>query len=170
MELWMERVAAILDDAPARALPLSRLLSEIREQGEVVTGREAWILQRIRERPDRFRVIPDRLGPWNLWPEPSMMPVNGRTLPGPTADPWIVTSSTARSGFGAEGRFVGTVQETLQAWGWSVDVGSQVAIARWIRAHKEGEKAVAETQGIRPLEGDRISPTKPALRPERQTS
>jgi len=144
----MERATTILDDAPALALPLSRLLSGICEKGEVVTGREGSILQQIREQPDRFRVIPDRLGPWNRWPERRVDFRDQSTQVRDASDPWIVTASAPKPRFGTEGRFVRTVQETIQAWGWSVDVGSQVAIARWICAHQEGEQAVARTDSI----------------------
>ena len=145
----MEKIATILDESPALALPLSRLLSGIREQVDVLVEREAWVLQRIRERPDRFKVIPDRLGPWTLWPEPAKKPGDGLEHTRPTPDPWIVVSSTPQPAVGPGGRFVRTIQETLQAWGWSVDAGSQVAIARWIRALGEGEAAVLRTTGAR---------------------
>jgi hypothetical protein len=147
MEPWMERVASILDHSPARALPLSRLLTRIFEQGEVVAGREAWFLQRIKERPERFRVIPDRLGAWVLWPGLSSKPGLGPEQVRRVADPWIVTSSTAPAEFGVAGRFIRTVQDTVQAWGWGIDVGSQVSIARWIRAQHEGEEAVKRASG-----------------------
>jgi hypothetical protein len=141
----METLSAILDEAPVGALPLSRVLRKLRKAGEAVPGSEGWILQRIKERPSRFRIIPDRLGPWNLWPEP-LPAADGLTrINGPGGDPWVVALSGPRRAEGWEDRFVQKLKESLQAWARCVDVGSQVAIARWIGANREGEIAVGRT-------------------------
>ena len=69
MEGWTEKVERILDRAPTRALPFSRVLESLRSQGATVVGREGWVLQRMVEDAETFKVIPDRLGPWVAWPD-----------------------------------------------------------------------------------------------------
>jgi hypothetical protein len=160
MEDWTERIEKILDQAPTRAMSFSRLISALREEGVAVAGREDWILKRVVEQPETFRVIPDRLGPWVLRPVDRGA---GSSAPHPRTsgwgpggwdpggcdpggwgprgcDPWIMTCSAASSPFGIEGKVVGRIQESLQAWGREIDDGSQVSVARWIGANKEAER------------------------------
>ena len=141
MEHWMERIEEILERAPTRAMSFTRLIVAMKDGGLAVEGREDWILKRVSELPETFRVIPDRLGPWVLWPEgrrPGVMACHLRTS---VCDPWIMTCSPGSPAFAIEGKFVGRVQETLQAWGREIDDGSQVAVARWIMANMEAERA-----------------------------
>jgi hypothetical protein len=141
MEGWTERIENILDRAPTRAMSFSRLISALREEGVPVAGRKEWILKRVAEQPEIFKVIPDRLGPWVLWPSEKGA---GFSEPPPRTsgcDPWIMTCSATSSSFGIGRRVVGRIQESLQAWGRELDDGSQVAVARWIGANKEAERA-----------------------------
>jgi len=140
MEGWTERIEKILDRAPTRAMSFSRLISALREEGVAVAGREDWILKRVVEQPETFKVIPDRLGPWALRPGEKRA---GFSAPHPRTsgcDPWIMTCSAASSSFGIERKVVGRIQESLQAWGREIDDGSQVSVARWIGANKEAER------------------------------
>ena len=144
MERWTERIEHILNRAPTRALSLSRILTALHESGITVGDRREWILKRLTEQPDRFKVIPDRLGPWACW-QAEKEPGPRETRPRASAcDPWIMTCSATFPAFGIQRRIVGWVQESLQAWGLEVDDGSQVAVARWIRANEEAERVVAE--------------------------
>ena len=156
MEGWTKRIEKILDRAPTRAMSFSRLIRALREEGVAVAGREDWILKRVVEQPETFKVIPDRLGPWVLWQGERRA---GFSAPHPRTsgcdpcgcdpggwgprgcDPWIMTCSAASSPFGIEGKVVGRIQESLQAWGREIDDGSQVSVARWIGANKEAERA-----------------------------
>jgi len=141
MEEWTERIKNILDRAPTRATSFSRLLGALREEGMAVAGREDWILKRMTEQPETFKVIPDRLGPWVPWPERKGA---GSSASHPTAsgcDPWIMTCLAASPAFGIGEQVVSRIQEGLQAWGREIDDGSQVAVARWIGANKEAERA-----------------------------
>ncbi|MFH1762940.1 MAG: hypothetical protein ABIF09_01995 [Gemmatimonadota bacterium] len=141
MEGWTERIENILDRAPTRAMPLSRLVGALKEEGLPVAGREDWILKRVVEQPESFKVIPDRLGPWVLWPEERGTGISA-PLPGTfRCDPWIMTCSAASPPLGIERKVVARIQESLQAWGREMDDGSQVAVARWIGANKEAEEA-----------------------------
>jgi hypothetical protein len=144
MESWTERIEHILNRAPTRALSFSRILAALHEAGMNVGNRREWVLRSLMEQPDRFKVIPDRLGPWVFWPgekEPGLRGPRPRASGG---DPWIMTCSTTAPSFGIQRRIVGWVQESLQAWGREVDDGSQVAVARWIRANEEAERVVGE--------------------------
>ena len=144
MERWTQRVKDILDGAPTRALPLSRLIRALKDDGVAEACREDWVLARLTERPERFRVIPDRLGPWVHWPsggEGGRVPSHPRKS-GP--DPWIMTCSPGPPPFGPGSQVVGRIQEGLQAWGRSVDDGSQTAVARWIGANHEATKTFEE--------------------------
>ena len=168
MEGWTERIQEILDRAPTRAMSFSRLVGTLREEGMAVNGREEWILKRVGEHPEAFKVIPDRLGPWVLWPGGKMVGSFPRPLKTPRCDPWILTRSPASPSLGLERRIAGQIQESLQAWGQEIDDGSQVAVARWIGANKEAEKALgvvlsAERGGVR----KRRSTNHPPGRPQR---
>lgn len=107
-----------------------------------VTGREEWILKRVGEHPETFKVIPDRLGPWVLWPGEKTDESSSRPLKKPGCDPWILTRKSASPSLGIERKIASQIQESLQAWGQEIDDGSQVAVARWIGANKEAEKAL----------------------------
>ena len=141
MDEWTERINKILDRAPTRATSFSRLLRALREEGVAVAGREDWILKRMIEQPETFKVIPDRLGPWVLWPGENGAGFSASHSTTSGCDPWIMTCSAASPAFGIEGQVVGRIQESLQAWGQGIDDGSQVAVARWIGANKEAERA-----------------------------
>ena len=161
MERWMERIKQILEEAPTRATPFSSLLEALARAGVAVGGREEWILRWLAEHPESFKVIPDRLGPWVRWPGmgggmPPPFPSRGR------ADPWIMTCSLGSSSCGEEPDVVGRIRESLQAWGQAIDEGSQAAVARWIGANKEAEKAFgmvvtpAHQSGRRPRSTSRL--------------
>ncbi len=154
MEGWMERIQTILDRAPTRAMSFSQLVGTLKEEGMLVTGREEWILKRVEEHPEAFKVIPDRLGPWVLWPGEKMVGSLPRSLKTRGCNPWILTRSTTPPSLGIERKIACQIQESLQAWGQEIDDGSQVAVARWIGANKEAEKALglvlsAEGGGVR---------------------
>lgn len=142
MEGWSHRVDAVLNRAPARAMPLSRLVRSLLAEGLAGTGGREWVLQRILEESEVFRVIPDRVGVWVHWPIPER--------PGPWSrpgsihelDPWILSCTSLQTRMGPEEKAVGRIQETIQAWGRDLDVGSQVAVARWIGATAAAERAV----------------------------
>ncbi len=142
MESWTERIENILDRAPTRAMSFSRLVGTLREEGLPVAGSEDWILQRVVEQPQAFKVIPDRLAPRVLWPRE---PGAGISAPGSETyrcDPWILSCTAASPSSGIEREVVARIQESLQAWGREIDDGSQVAVARWIGANKEAEAAL----------------------------
>ena len=144
MDSWTEQVKRILDRAPTRALPLSRLLQLLREEGVAVSGREEWILRRITEQPEAFKVIPDRLGPWVVWAgegDPGSPWYPSRRF---GRDPWVMTCSPVTSSLGIEGKVVGRIQESLQAWGRELDDGSPVAVARWIGANQKAARTFGE--------------------------
>ena len=123
MEGWTERITGILGGAPTGARPYAHLLQALRDKGPDPTGREALILQQMTEQPERFRVIPDRLGPW------SGSPVSTRLLnrrfegPFPIGDPWILSRSPNLPIHGYEERVMGQIRESLKAWGQEVDTG-----------------------------------------------
>ncbi|MCJ7628096.1 MAG: hypothetical protein MUO50_06870 [Longimicrobiales bacterium] len=142
MESWTERIENILDRAPTRAMSFSRLVGTLREEGLPVAGREDWILQRVVEQPKTFKVIPDRLGPWVLWPRKRGAEISAPCSETPRCDPWIMTCSAASPSLGIEREVVARIQESLQAWGREIDDGSQVAVARWIGANTEAEEAL----------------------------
>ena len=123
MDSWTEQVKRILDRAPTRALPLSRLLQLLKEEGVAVSGREEWILRRITEQPEAFKVIPDRLGPWVVRAgdgEPVSPWFPSRRF---GRDPWVMACSPVTPTLGLDGQVVGRIQESLQAWGredWTI--------------------------------------------------
>jgi hypothetical protein len=143
MEVWTERIEEILDRAPTRAMPFSCLLKALIDQGADPHGREELILKRITEKPGTFRVIPGRLGPWAYQPHREGCTAPVPTPPARVCDPWILSRSVPNQNLGSEGRAWGRVQESLQAWGQELDTGSQAAVARWIGANWEAERALA---------------------------
>jgi hypothetical protein len=148
VESWTGRIEKLLEGAPTRAAPFSRILQALAEDGVAVSGREDWILQRLAERGHQFKIIPDRLGPWLRWPSPArhQTPQRWRC----ESDPWIVAFHLpARTEDGQKGRFVGRIRECLLAWGRDVDEGSQVAVARWIGANGEAERALSHLLTLR---------------------
>lgn len=142
MEDWMERVRTILDETPTRAMPYSRVLLALRESGMPVSGREGWILGRVADQSEYFRVISGRLGPWTLLSD--LRGPEASPLPSPvySTQPWILAWASNTPPAGEEGKALGRVRESIQAWGRALDEGSQTAVARWIGAVKEAERAM----------------------------
>jgi hypothetical protein len=150
MDDWVERVRSILDGNPTRALPFSRIIHSLNDQGATLAGRKGWVFKRMMEHPGTFKIIPDRLGPWTLLPSPGSVE-SSRTEPGKSAsDPWILASATPPSDLGTREQLAGRIQESLQAWGWSVDDGSPAAVARWIAANGEAEQVIRDLFISRP--------------------
>ena len=90
MEGWTERITGILGRTPTGAWPYSHLLQALRDKGSDPTGMEELILRQMTEQPERFRVIPDRLGPWVARiPRGGSLNPASRKLPR-TGDPWIL--------------------------------------------------------------------------------
>jgi hypothetical protein len=150
LESWEKRIEGILDRSPTRAMSLSRLLEAVRAQSFGPVGSRDQILSRMKEESGRFKVVPDRLGPWAHLARP------GRTAgrsegEGPQGDPWILIKSPPQHAMGSEGRVVGQVQESLLAWGQGLDTDSQRAVARWIDANWEAQEVLSSlfTPGAR---------------------
>ncbi len=140
MEVWTDKVRKILDGIPTQALPLSRVMSALGEMKVSEVGGAGRFLQGILDQPETFKVIPDRLGPWMRGSDPrSGQPTSRGPLP-LLSDPWILTCSPSSASADSDGRAVGRVGESLQAWGREIDDGSQVAVARWIEANGEVER------------------------------
>ena len=142
MQDWTQVVQTILEKTPARAMVFSRLLRALAASGVAIAGREDWFLRRLTEQPEEFKVIPDRLGPWVSWPEKARSGFPAFFGKEWLSDPWIMTCSDPNSTGGDTGQVESRVRESLQAWGKNIDVGSQVAVARWIQAILEAERAL----------------------------
>ncbi len=141
MESWEKRIERILDRAPTRAMALSQLVEAMRVQSSGPPGSPELILRRMKEDRERFKVVPDRLGPWST---PRSRPeAPGRRRGEGERDPWILIRTPPSHGTGPEGRIVGQVQESLQAWGQGLDTGSQWAVARWIDANFEAQETLS---------------------------
>jgi len=145
MREWTEQAQTILEQAPARAMSFSRLLKALAASGVVVAGREDWYLKRMTEQSEKFKVIPDRLGPWVSCLEKARAGSPALLKGDWPCDPWIMTCSDPTPSGGIRGPLEGRIQESLQAWGRDIDVGSQVAVARWIQATREAEKALGRS-------------------------
>jgi len=136
------QVQTILEQAPARAMALSRLLQALAESGVAMSGRKDWFLKRLAEQSEDFKVIPDRLGPWVSWPEKARPGLPALLRKEWLPDPWVMACSDPGPTEGGRGPLEGRIQESLHAWGRDVDTGSQVAVARWIQATREAERAL----------------------------
>jgi hypothetical protein len=153
MDPWIAGARRILERSPTGAAPLSRLLAQLGEEGVEVEGREPWILKRLSEQPRLFRVLPKPgkpfrgCPPFPLWEPDPHRARGGLTEPTPhqfrggLGEPWVLASSTSAPRFGSGDKAVGRIQETLGAWGRSLDEESPRAVARWIQATLEAEGA-----------------------------
>ena len=139
MEILTEKVKTILNGSPTRTMPLSQVLRSLSASGICMEGRAGWLIQRLTEDSDHFRVLPDRLGPWIQWPERHGITNPSQDFPG---DPWVMAGPHSPDGSRAPSGVIARLQETLSAWGWKVDDGSQVGVARWLQANREAEHAL----------------------------
>lgn len=141
MEPLIEQVKTILNGSPTRSLPLSQLLRSLSASGIRLDGQVDWLIQRLKEHSDLFRIIPDRLGPWIHWPDKVAA---DPPIQGPPGDPWIMAGPCLLTLSGTSQGILDRLRETLMAWGWEVDDGSQVGIARWLQANREAGLALDE--------------------------
>lgn len=139
MELLIEQVKTILNGSPTRSMPLSHLLRALSASGVCLDGRADWLIQRLMQNTELFRIIPDRLGPWIHWPDRlgAAPPIQG-----PPGDPWIIAGPYPTNVSVTSQGILDRLRDTLTAWGWEVDDGSQVRIARWLQANREAELAL----------------------------
>jgi len=139
MDPWTDGARRILERAPTRSLAFSRLLAGLKEEGMEVEGREAWVLKRLSEHSELFRILPDHRGPFLGWPRDGASGCGSFDPLRRVGDPWVLACPAPPPGSGAKERAVRRIQEGLGAWGRCLDEGSPSAVARWIRATREAE-------------------------------
>lgn len=144
MDSWTNHAKKILDGSPTGAMPLTRLLAALAEAGVPTRGREEWILRRLADQSESFRVIPERLGPW-IAPRGDKGP-QGRTprKQGRESRPWVLACETLEPACGGRDRTLARIRESIQAWGRGLDVESQPSVTSWIGAVLEVERAFGE--------------------------
>ncbi len=143
MDPWTDGAQKILERSPMRATSFSQLLAVLEEEGLEVRGREAWILRRLSEHPELFRVLPDHGGPFRHWLMAGNQEWAQAESRGRIGNPWVLACPAPPPGFGAGERTVRRIQEGLRAWGCCLDEGSPRAVARWVRANREAEGSCA---------------------------
>ena len=123
MKTTSEHAQEILWRSSSPALPLASLVEALERETITTTGGTEAVLRELRTRPDLFRVLDPRVGPWRsrgamyvevrAWiPDLSVLGLRPRPRP----------SSPVRA----------RLAETLRSLGRSVDQGSATATARWL--------------------------------------
>jgi len=117
-----EVVREIMDRTTSTALPLPVLIVAL-ERGVVMPPRgPVGLLREIKSRPDLFRVLDPRVGPWR----------RPRTLPGSPLgwrpDRWVLNLHPRRK---PHSPVQARLSESLRCLGRTLDQGSATATARW---------------------------------------
>ena len=123
MKTTSEHAQEILWRSSSPALPLASLVEALERETVTTTGGTEAVLRELRTRPDLFRVLDPRVGPWRsrgamyaevrAWiPDLSVLGLRPRPRP----------SSPVRA----------RLAETLRSLGRRVDQGSATATARWL--------------------------------------
>ena len=123
MKTTSEHAQEILWRSPSPAMPLAILVEALERETLTTTGGTESVLRALRARPDLFRVLDPRIGPWRgpgamypevrAWtPDVSVLGLRPRHRP----------SSPVRA----------RLAETLRSLGRRVDQGSATATARWL--------------------------------------
>lgn len=146
METLVDAARRILFRHRAPALPLSELHRRIGEDRSGPLADADFLLRRLRSRPDLFRVLDPRRGPWRRLGRtgPDPVPEPYRRVLGEAAAPmerWIVPRAgdpEAGSGPGpAAGEGVPRLRASLLRLSRNVDGGSSTALCRWLRLVRE---------------------------------
>jgi hypothetical protein len=150
MDSWIQSVRHVLERAPTGALPLSAIAEELKREGTALNARDPWLLTKLTEDRESFRVIPVPRGPWadgvgekgdRSWPD----------------DAWIILKCPPERGYGRNEEARGRIQEGFQAWAREMDAASPASVARWIRANLEGARICRALGGCPSNGADRIS-------------
>jgi len=142
MENWMEGVRRILARTPTGALAFSEVYEALALEGIGSCPEPRRLLRALRERTDLFRVIPLARGPWASWQEAGNPAMDPLSAPGSREDPWVLLLRIPERGFGPSDGWIQRMREGLVAWGRSLDDASASATARWVRATREGARAL----------------------------
>lgn len=123
MKTTSDHAQEILWRSSSPALPLASLVEALERETVTTTGGTESVLRELRARPDLFRVLDPRVGPWRsrgamsaevrAW-TPDLSVLGLRPHPRP--------SSPVRA----------RLAETLRSLGRRVDQGSATATARWL--------------------------------------
>lgn len=143
MRTILESARAVLDRDPSPALPLSelhRLLA--RERSGPVPG-PATLLERMRARPDLFRVVEPWDGAWRL--------LVGRDVPyrrrlgasGLELEPWVAAVRAHAGETGGRADLEGRIRAGLHHLGGSLEPGSRVARVRWVAMVRQARRTRA---------------------------
>ncbi len=123
MKTMSEHVQEILWRSPSPALPLASLVAALERETVMTTGGPERVLSELRSRPELFRVLDPRVGPWYVRRSSNDV---ARSW---TPDLWVLgLSPRQRPCSPVRAR----LSETLRSLGRRVDQGSAMATARWL--------------------------------------
>jgi hypothetical protein len=124
METIVQATEAVLRSHPAPALRLSELRRLVRARTPAVGPGTTRLRSTLERRPDLFRVLDPRRGPWRSVPEEARPPAFG--------EPWVVVVSDPPHGRGIPRTELSHSLRTCVRWlGLGVDASSPRELARW---------------------------------------
>jgi len=133
MDRWVDCIRQVLERAPTGALPLTTIAVELRREGAFIDPQDPWLLSKLIEDRETFRVIAVPAGPW--------ADLFGKGSDESTSeDSWILLNHYPERSIGQRERVRARILEGFQAWAREMDGASPVSVARWIRANREGAR------------------------------
>ena len=141
MDRVCQEIRELLDQSPAGALPLSRLVEELNRGGVRPPNGQEGIVRAAEGERNLFRLLHPWRGPWSHTPHPGRGGRSDQPNTGLPEETWVLGRGKALSSWRGRGWAASRLQETLQAWGEALDVEAPASVARWIRAAREAEEA-----------------------------
>lgn len=144
MNPMLDRATQVLSRHPTASVPFSQVAHEV-ERDTPGPGPEPHFLLRVLEaHPSHVRVLYPWRGPWTTIDKgesPHFGEYRSRLRDeGVESGPWLVPgASPGGDSLPSEGGVLGCLRESLHTLALSVDEGSTVALARWLRIVREAD-------------------------------
>lgn len=149
----LDSVRGILDRDPSPALPLTELHGHLARERSGPVPRPGSLLERLRGRPDLFRVVEPWNGAWRLLEGSEARYRRRLDASGLVLEPWIGSAGPGPVRNGRRPRHLGErLRVGLHHLGGSLDPGSRRAELRWVgmvrQARRTRDRIRARRSGV----------------------
>ena len=144
MNPMLDRATQVLSRHPTASVPFSQVAHEVERETPGPGPEPLFLLRMLEDHPSRIRVLYPWRGPWTTIDKgesPHFGEYRSRLRDeGVEPGPWLVPGTSAEwDALPSETGVLRRLRESLHALALSVDEGSTVALARWLRIVREAD-------------------------------